>query len=84
MLGGRGTIPQGPGADTNPEAQRRFVAEMAQQLGVEVVGVAEPRAAVVDSDIVVTSGPAQGCPSHRDLWLSSHIRRRKTQMNLGN
>eukprot|EP00667_Euglena_gracilis_P015912 EG_transcript_16589 len=43
--------------DTNPEAQRRFVAEMAQQLGVEVVGVAEPRAAVVDSDIVVTSGP---------------------------
>eukprot|EP00668_Euglena_longa_P015527 GGOE01019616.1.p1 GENE.GGOE01019616.1~~GGOE01019616.1.p1 ORF type:complete len:247 (-),score=52.13 GGOE01019616.1:109-849(-) len=43
--------------DINPKAQATFVEEMSRALGVEVTGVAEPRAAVVESDIVVTSGP---------------------------
>lgn len=37
--------------------QRRFAEEMADRLGVEVVGVREPKEAVVESDIVITSGP---------------------------
>jgi len=33
------------------------VAEMAARLRLEVIGVDDAKAAVVDSDIVVTSGP---------------------------
>jgi ornithine cyclodeaminase/alanine dehydrogenase len=43
--------------DINPVVQQRFVEEMADKLGLEIIGVAEPRLAVVESDIVVTSGP---------------------------
>ena len=43
--------------DILPDVQERYVAEMSQQLGVEVIGVKNPRDAVVDSDLVVTSGP---------------------------
>ena len=43
--------------DTGAETQRRYVEEMKTQLGVEVIGVQEPREAVVESDLVVTSGP---------------------------
>ena len=43
--------------DINPVVQQRFVEEMADKLGLEIIGVAEPRRAVVESDIVVTSGP---------------------------
>jgi ornithine cyclodeaminase/alanine dehydrogenase len=43
--------------DVVAEAQERYVREMSAKLGLEVVGVKEPKRAVVDSDIVVTSGP---------------------------
>ena len=43
--------------DTNPDARRRFVAEMAEIAGVEVIGVDHPRDAVREADVVVTAGP---------------------------
>ena len=43
--------------DIVPEVQARYIEEMSAKLGVEIVGVEEPRKAVVDSDLVVTSGP---------------------------
>jgi ornithine cyclodeaminase/alanine dehydrogenase-like protein (mu-crystallin family) len=43
--------------DILPEVQSRFVEEMSAELGFEIVGVNDPRQAVVDSDLVVTSGP---------------------------
>jgi len=43
--------------DIDTTVQARFVQDMSAQLGVEIVGVDEPRKAVVDSDLVVTSGP---------------------------
>jgi len=43
--------------DTVPEVQERFVRDMSERLGIEIVGVTEPRAAVEPCDIVVTSGP---------------------------
>lgn len=49
--------------DVVPAAQERFVAEMSARLGVEVIGVDHPREAVIESDIVVTSGPILKHPS---------------------
>ncbi len=43
--------------DTVRAAQDRYVAEMSAKLGIEIVGVDDPRQAVVESDLVVTSGP---------------------------
>ena len=43
--------------DINREAQDRYVAEMSEKLGIEVIGVDEPRQAVEQADLVVTSGP---------------------------
>lgn len=43
--------------DIVPEVQERYIEEMSSKLGVEIVGVEEPKDAVVDSDLVVTSGP---------------------------
>jgi ornithine cyclodeaminase/alanine dehydrogenase len=43
--------------DIDTGVQRRFVAEMSAALGIDVIGVNEPRDAVVDADVVVTSGP---------------------------
>jgi ornithine cyclodeaminase/alanine dehydrogenase-like protein (mu-crystallin family) len=43
--------------DTNPAAQERYIAEMRSRFDFEIVGVKEPRQAVVESDLVVTSGP---------------------------
>lgn len=43
--------------DIAPQVQQRYVAEMSEQLGIDVVGVDNPRQAVVESDLVVTSGP---------------------------
>ena len=43
--------------DIDAGVQQRFVSDMSAALGIEVVGVREPRAAVVDADLVVTSGP---------------------------
>src|SRR5512145_34113 len=43
--------------DVLPDVQEKFVAEMNGRFGFEVVGVKEPKQAVVESDLVVTSGP---------------------------
>ncbi|HEX6305552.1 MAG TPA: ornithine cyclodeaminase family protein [Anaerolineales bacterium] len=43
--------------DIVPQVQERYIAEMSEQLGIEVLGVDEPQQAVVESDLVVTSGP---------------------------
>jgi len=48
--------------DVVPEVQRRFVEEMSATLGIDVVGVTSPKDAVVDSDLVVTSGPIRKHP----------------------
>ena len=57
--------------DTEAETQRRYVEEMTAQLGVEVIGVQEPREAVVESDLVVTSGPIlkHPTPTIQKDWL---------------
>ena len=43
--------------DALPEVQEKYVSEMSEKLGLDIVGVKEPREAVKDSDLVVTSGP---------------------------
>lgn len=48
--------------DLQANVQAAFVKEMSDQLGIEVVGVAEPRLAVQASHIVVTSGPILKSP----------------------
>jgi ornithine cyclodeaminase/alanine dehydrogenase len=49
--------------DVNADAQRHYVEEMSAALGIEVVGVASPKQAVVDSDLIVTSGPIRKHPT---------------------
>jgi ornithine cyclodeaminase/alanine dehydrogenase-like protein (mu-crystallin family) len=48
--------------DTDPKVQRRYVEEMSEQFGLEVVPVHEPKQAVADCDIVVTAGPILRVP----------------------
>lgn len=43
--------------DVNPEAQRRYIAEMSATLGIEIVGARDAREAVTSADLVVTAGP---------------------------
>lgn len=43
--------------DTHPDRAVRYAQEMSQQLAVEAVPVADPKQAVVNSDMVVTAGP---------------------------
>jgi ornithine cyclodeaminase/alanine dehydrogenase-like protein (mu-crystallin family) len=43
--------------DVLADVQRRYVEEMSAKLGLQVIGVDEPRYAVQESDLVVTSGP---------------------------
>ncbi|MCJ7625750.1 MAG: hypothetical protein MUO76_19840, partial [Anaerolineaceae bacterium] len=49
--------------DILPHAQERYIIEMSDKLGIEIIGVSEPKEAVVKSDIVVTSGPILKHPS---------------------
>jgi len=49
--------------DIEADVQRRFVSDMSAALGIDVVGVREPRDAVVTADLVVTSGPLLKHPS---------------------
>jgi ornithine cyclodeaminase/alanine dehydrogenase-like protein (mu-crystallin family) len=49
--------------DVLPEVQENFVADMADWFDFEVIGVKEPKQAVVESDLVVTSGPILKHPS---------------------
>lgn len=43
--------------DILSEAQEKYIAEMRAKFKFEIVGVKEPKLAVVESDLVVTSGP---------------------------
>lgn len=58
--------------DVDPAAQQRFVAEMSQQTGLEIIGVDQARKAVVESDLVVTAGPIYKNPTQPTIekdWL---------------
>ena len=57
--------------DLIPATGRRYAEEMAEKLGIEVVAVDRPQAAVQDSDIVITSGPIlkHPSPSIEPGWL---------------
>jgi ornithine cyclodeaminase/alanine dehydrogenase-like protein (mu-crystallin family) len=57
--------------DTSPAVQSAFVRDMGQSLGVEILGVGEPRQAVAEADIVVTSGPILHHPhaTIREGWV---------------
>ncbi len=43
--------------DVLPEQEQKFVAEMHAKLGLDIVGVTDPKQAVSQADLVVTSGP---------------------------
>jgi len=43
--------------DIFPDVQERFIADMKARFNFEITGVREPKQAVVDSEMVVTSGP---------------------------
>jgi ornithine cyclodeaminase/alanine dehydrogenase-like protein (mu-crystallin family) len=57
--------------DTRVAARDRYVREMSEQLGLEVIGVDEPEQAVREADLVVTSGPIlrHPAPVIRKDWL---------------
>jgi ornithine cyclodeaminase/alanine dehydrogenase len=57
--------------DTRRQTQDRYVREMSLKLGLDVVGVDEPRRAVEAADLVVTSGPIlkQPKPTIGKDWL---------------
>jgi ornithine cyclodeaminase/alanine dehydrogenase-like protein (mu-crystallin family) len=57
--------------DIHPDKQQRYMDEMSARLNVEVIGVKEPRQAVVESDLVVTSGPIfkHPTPTIQKDWL---------------
>ena len=43
--------------DIHPDRVTAYVEEMQTQLNIEIIGVSEPKQAVMNSDLVVTSGP---------------------------
>jgi ornithine cyclodeaminase/alanine dehydrogenase-like protein (mu-crystallin family) len=49
--------------DLRPEVQERYVAEMKTRFGFDIAGVPDPRPAVAEADLVVTSGPILKHPS---------------------
>ncbi len=57
--------------DVLPDVQERFLAEMSERLGLDIVGVKDPKQAVVESDLVVTSGPIlkHPTPTIQKDWL---------------
>jgi ornithine cyclodeaminase/alanine dehydrogenase-like protein (mu-crystallin family) len=57
--------------DILPDVQHRYVAEMSAQLGLDIVGVDAPKQAVIESDLVVTSGPIlkHPTPTIEKDWL---------------
>jgi ornithine cyclodeaminase/alanine dehydrogenase len=59
--------------DILPEVQARYVTEMPAKLGIEVIGVKEPKQAVVNADLVVTSGPIlkHPTPTSQPGWLKA-------------
>jgi len=59
--------------DILPEAQEKYVAEMRAKFDFEIIGVREPKQALVESDLVVTSGPIlkHPTPTIEKDWLKS-------------
>lgn len=57
--------------DLSAEAQQKFIAEMSVDLNLEIIGVDDPQKAVMESDIVVTSGPIlkHPTPTIAKNWL---------------
>ncbi len=57
--------------DTHPEVVQRYADEMSTKLGIEIIGVKDPKAAVVESELVVTSGPIlkHPTPAIQKDWL---------------
>ncbi len=57
--------------DIDPTRQQNYVNEMSVKLNVEVIAVKEPKHAVVESDLVVTSGPIlkHPTPTIQKDWL---------------
>jgi ornithine cyclodeaminase/alanine dehydrogenase-like protein (mu-crystallin family) len=57
--------------DIHPDRQQRYTDEMSAKLNIAVIGVKEPRQAVVESDLVVTSGPIlkHPTPTIQKDWL---------------
>lgn len=57
--------------DVLPEVQERFVAEMTDRLGLEILGVNGPKQAMAGADLVVTSGPIlkHPTPAIEKDWL---------------
>lgn len=57
--------------DIHPDRQRRYADEMSTKLNVEVIAVKEPEQAVIESDLVVTSGPIlkHPTPTIQKDWL---------------
>jgi ornithine cyclodeaminase/alanine dehydrogenase-like protein (mu-crystallin family) len=57
--------------DILPDVQKQYVADMSAKFGFEVIGVQEPRQAVINSDLVVTSGPIlkHPTPTIQKDWL---------------
>ncbi len=57
--------------DIHPDRQQRYIEEMSAKLNIEVVGIKQPKEAVVESDLVVTSGPIlkHPAPTIQKDWL---------------
>ena len=57
--------------DVLPEVQEKFIAEMTDRLGLEILGVKGPKQAVAEADLVVTSGPIlkHPTPAIEKDWL---------------
>lgn len=57
--------------DIDPQAQQRYVEEMGESLGIEILPVQTPHQAVIGCDLVVTSGPIQkhATPTIEPGWL---------------
>jgi ornithine cyclodeaminase/alanine dehydrogenase len=57
--------------DIHPDQVKQYVDEMTTRLGVEIIGVKEPKQAVVESELVVTSGPIlkHPTPTIQKDWL---------------
>jgi ornithine cyclodeaminase/alanine dehydrogenase len=54
-----------------PGVQEKFIAEMSAQFKFEIIGVREPKQAIVESELVVTSGPIlkHPTPAIEKDWL---------------
>src|SRR5512135_1325583 len=57
--------------DVLPNVQEKFIADMKSKFDFEIVGVKEPKQAVAESDLVVTSGPIlkHPTPTIQKGWL---------------